>query len=350
MNAVSSEVATAGQVANPFASSPIAAAPSGAAAQALVQREVSEVQAAMVIAQRFPRDPIVSMDRILNACGRPGLAQSALYEYARGGSTITGPSIRLAEELARQWGNIVTGVTELSRGNGISECLAYAWDLQTNFRDEKRFQVRHWRDTRQGGHALKEERDIYELIANMGARRKRACLLAVIPGDVQEAAVKQCELTLTNEIDVTPERIAEMVGAFGDYGVTKAMIEKRIQRRIESITSGNVLQMRKIFNSLKDGMSKAADWFETDAEQATGEAQAPTTGVGAAKAALQSRQATKLPQYDEKTALAAIKACKSLDKLAAVRAEVFADFTETGRPIPISVEAAANDRRASLEE
>lgn len=55
----------------------------------------------------------------------------------------------------------------------------------------KQFQVRHWRDTKSGGYALKDSRDIYEKVANDGARRLRACILAVIPADVVETAVKE---------------------------------------------------------------------------------------------------------------------------------------------------------------
>lgn len=233
----------------------------GASASALAQREVGEVQAAMVIAKRFPRDQITSMERIIQACTRPSFAESAAYQYARGGTDITGPSIRLAEELARGWGNILSGVTELTRENGVSECLAYAWDLESNYRDEKRFHVRHWRDTKQGGYAVKDERDIYELIANMGARRKRACILSVIPSDVQEAAVAQCEQTLQTKIQVTPERIKGMLERFAEYGVTKDMIEERIQRRLEALTPALLVNLGKIYNSLQDGMSVARDWF-----------------------------------------------------------------------------------------
>ena len=41
-----------------------------------------------------------AMDKILQACTRPSLAEGALYSYSRGGSEITGPSIRLAEVAA----------------------------------------------------------------------------------------------------------------------------------------------------------------------------------------------------------------------------------------------------------
>jgi hypothetical protein len=166
--------------------------------------------------------------------------------------------------MARHWGNISCGVVELSRGNGGSECLAYAWDLETNYRDEKRFYVKHWRDTKNGGYALTDERDIYELIANMGARRKRACILAVIPGDVQEAAVEQAELTLKTSIEIDEDLISTTLAKFEELGVSREQIEARLQRRFsaETISAGHILTLRKIYRSIRDGMSTAADWFD----------------------------------------------------------------------------------------
>ena len=79
-----------------------------------------------------------------------GLAQSAVYSYARGGSSVTGPSIRLAEMLAQNWGNIQYGIRELSSENGESTVEAFAWDVETNTRQTKVFQVPHIRYTRNG--------------------------------------------------------------------------------------------------------------------------------------------------------------------------------------------------------
>ncbi len=226
------------------------------------KRAIAEIQGALIIAKKFMRDPVKSMDRILTACTRTTLAEKALYEYARGGTDIEGPSIRLAEVVAQNWGNMVSGVIELTRRVGESDCMAYAWDLETNFRDEKRFTVKHQRDTKSGSHKVEAERDIYEVVANMGARRKRACIQAVIPGDVMDEAVKQINLTLKTKAAVTPERIKDLLEKFGEYKVTKEMIEKRIQRHVEAITPALIIQLGKIYNSMKDGMSVPADWFE----------------------------------------------------------------------------------------
>jgi hypothetical protein len=221
----------------------------GALVEVAIQREVAEIQAAMSIAKKFPRNQAQATDRILIACQRPTLAEGALYTYARGGSNITGPSIRLAEAIAQQWGNLQFGIRELEQRIGESTVEAYAWDLETNTRQVKIFQVKHVRHTKKGAYNLYDPRDIYELVANQGARRLRACVLGVIPGDVVEAAVTQCESTLHAKADISPEAIQKMVGVFKEAGVTREMIEKRIQRKLDS-------------------MSSPADWFEFESEGA----------------------------------------------------------------------------------
>ena len=245
---------------NPFSSKAITA-PASAMATALESREIQEVQAAMVIAQRFPRDERKAMDRILNACTRKTLAETALYSYNRGGQEVTGPSIRLAEVLAQAWGNIQSGVRELEQTDEASTVEVFAWDLETNTRDAKVFRVPHVRHTKAGTKKLTDPRDIYENLANVGARRKRACILAIIPGDVTEAAVAQCDVTLAANADTGPEAVKRLLDAFSEIGVTKAQIEARLTNRVESIRPAQMVALRKIYASIRDGISGPDDWF-----------------------------------------------------------------------------------------
>jgi hypothetical protein len=258
------------KTANPFETGQIAARPSGqnAVANTDQQRAVAEVQASMMIARMNPRDPIAAMDRILNACARPTLADSAVYTYSRGGSDVSGPSIRLAEAMAQAWGNMQFGIRELDQRSGESTVQAFAWDVETNTRREVTFQVPHIRYTRSGSKRLEDPRDIYEMVANQGARRLRACILAVIPGDVTEAAVAQCEVTIKTKADTSPEAMQKMLDAFDAYGVSKEQIEKRIQRRLDAIQPAQVVSLKKIYTSLRDGMSAPGDWFEAGEDNA----------------------------------------------------------------------------------
>lgn len=288
-------------VENPFGS--VAKRQSSGVSQ-VEQRELAEVQAAVIMAKRFPRDQIAAVDRIINAFSRPALAESSQYQYSKGGSDVSGPSIRAAEAIAQQWGNIEFGFKELARGVGAdgvpySEVLAYAWDVETLARKPLQFIVRHWRDRKNGGgYQITEERDIYELIANMAQRRVRACLLSLIPGDVTEAAMKQADVTLKTNADTSMEAMQKMLDAFANFGVTKEQIEARIQRRIDAIQPAQVVSMKKIYASLRDGMSTPADWFD---------------GASASEV----KQPKELPAYPEEKLDNDIKAIESGKKKAA---------------------------------
>jgi hypothetical protein len=226
-------------------------------------RAVQEVQAAMTIAKRFPRDTAQALDRVLQACCRPVLAEHAIYAYPRGGQTITGPSIRLAEALAQNWGNVQFGIRELSQQTGESTVEAFAWDIETNTRAVKVFQVPHLRYTRERGNVrLTDPRDIYELVANNGARRLRACILAIVPGDVVDAALKKCEATQEHSLGAKDEVVQKMIEAFAVFGVTKERIERRLGHRLDERTvMAEVLNLKRIYTTLKDGLAKADDFF-----------------------------------------------------------------------------------------
>jgi len=142
------------------------------------QRVMQEVQALVLVAQKCPRDEVRAHKKIMDAAKRKTLAEGAMYAYPRGGQIVKGPSIRTAETIAKYWGNITYGIKELSQDNRshFSEVMAYAWDLESNVRQEKVFKVPHRRDTKKGSSILTDSRDIYELTANMGARRVRACI------------------------------------------------------------------------------------------------------------------------------------------------------------------------------
>lgn len=226
------------------------------------ERAIAETKSAILLAKNFPRDQRAAFERIISACQRESLANGAIYAYARAGTNISGPSIRLAEAIAQNWGNIQYGVRELERGANESLVEAFAWDCETNVRTNKIFTVKHLRNTKQGTKRLTDERDIYELVANNGARRLRACILSVIPGDVVDEAVKQCQKTITTHLNIDAEAIKKLVGAFEELGVTKAQIESRIQRSVSAIEPAQFVKMREIYASIKDGMSGPADWFE----------------------------------------------------------------------------------------
>lgn len=230
----------------------------------LSTREAQEVQAAVFMAKRFPRDENAAMSRIMRACERKGLAAKATYSYPKGETNVTGPSIRLAEAIAQSWGNIQSGVVELSQQEGESTCMAYCWDIETNTRECKIFTVKHQISTKNGMKVLTDPRDIYELVANQGARRKRACILNIIPGDVVDAAVERCNRTLqSGEQRPLIDRLREMTDRFQkNFSVPLSSIEQYFGYPLNVFTAMDGQTLAGIYNALREGAAKREDYFK----------------------------------------------------------------------------------------
>jgi hypothetical protein len=228
-------------------------------------RAIAEAQGKLVIAKRFPRDEVQAYNRVAQACQRKGIAEKAFYSYNRGGGTVSGPTIRFAEELARCWGNIDYGIKELSQDEGKSEMQAYAWDLETNAQSVQNFTNPHIREVGGKAKILTSQRDIYEINANMGARRLRSRILAILPTDLVDMAINECKRTLAgNNDEPLIDRVKKMVVAFGKLGVTQEQIEKRLGRKVDTMTIDDFTDYIGIYNAIKQGESKIAEWFEAE--------------------------------------------------------------------------------------
>lgn len=259
-------------------------APAGPVTQATAveqSRAVAEVAAAVQVAQQCPRDMRRAWAEMEDACRRYGLAERAFYQVINRGR---GPSVHLARELARIWGNLDYGVHELSRDDdrGLSEIRAYAWDQQTNVRSSRTFQVPHLRmvkDKKTGTQERKplvDLQDVYLNNQNIGARAVRECIFSALPADYVERAQEICRETLQNG-DGTPllDRIAKMVEVFSKIGVTPARIETRLGRPRGQWTAVDVADMQVVIRSIAKNETTADAEFPPERVTA-----AEITGAG----------------------------------------------------------------------
>jgi hypothetical protein len=224
-------------------------------------RAVAEVAAAVQVAQMHPRDERNARLAMQAACQRMGLADRAFYSVVNRG---TGPSVHLARELARIWGNIDYGVREMHRDDdlGRSEILAFAWDQQTNSRTSRSFLVPHVRMVRGDRKPLTDVSDIYLNNQNIGARALRMCIFAILPADLVADAEATCRDTLLKG-DGKPlqVRIADMVEAFAGHGVTVPRMEQQIGRARGQWTNADVADMTILYGSLSRGEVTADEAF-----------------------------------------------------------------------------------------
>ncbi len=243
-----------------------------AAAHTDMMREVAKVQAAVMLAKQFPRNYATCLNKVITACSDMVVAEDAVYQYNRGGEDVTGPTVGLMTMIANNLTNIKYGFDITNQripsnptleNPGETEIRAWAWDVENNTERSTTFTVRHIRNTKRGSKVITDERDVYEMCANLASRRMRRALEDLIPTYIVDAAVDECQRTLQTNVEVTPETIKKLAEAFqSKFGVSKQQIEARIGRNLDAMTPPLYVKMRNIWKSLNDGMSEVSEWFD----------------------------------------------------------------------------------------
>ncbi len=242
---------------------------------------VAEVQARVTVAQACPRNMDRAQMLMREVCATPALAKRAFFSYPKGdATTVEGPSIKLAEELARVFGNIDYGLTELRRDDeaGESEMMAFAWDIEANTRTTRTFIVKHAIDTRRGRKQITELRDITANNNNFGGRAVRECIYKVLPSWFREEAERLCRETLAS--NATPENIAAMISAYSKASVTLDQLEAKVGRTRAKWTPQDYAQLTTLYQSLVNREITRDEAFPpegTDDTMAALEAQATQT-------------------------------------------------------------------------
>lgn len=229
------------------------------------RREQAMIQAALVMARANPRDVDGAFERVRKSCMRPGFAKLAFFAYKRGDGEVSGLTIRVAELLAQNWGNIRWGHRVVARTGQFSKVEVFAWDTETNAYVTREIMVKHWRDTTGGGHELKSERDIKELIDNQAQRTVRSLIFNVMPADYMALAGRTCEETLEKEDGEVPliDRARASVAYMADnYGLTKdRLLAYWKVEKLEEVSPRHLLSLKKIISGLQQGETQIDDIF-----------------------------------------------------------------------------------------
>lgn len=241
---------------------------------ALVARELGEAQAAVMLAKQFPRDELAAYQSIMGACSRASFAAKAVYRYPRGKTTVSGASVVLAREIARCFGNIVSGYRVLSNDDDQIHLQGYAWDQQSNRRVvlEDKFNAKIQRKMRKAdgteetNWVTPDERDLRELVSRRASFLERNALLRLLPADLIEDAMSACTQSEAKSAsgEMKADRsgtLKKLVTAFGQFGVSKDMIEDRLDHRLDDASAEEIAELRQIFNSIKDGSASRDEFF-----------------------------------------------------------------------------------------
>ena len=271
------------------------------------ERAIAEAQGQIIIAKKFPRNINAAYAEVMEACKLPAMAEVAFYTIPQGGKSVTGPSIKLIEQIAQSMTNMEWGHRELGRIEagpgptdfGRSEVMVFAWDKEKNNFSPRQITVLHVMDTKDGKRKLRDERDIDNRIANVASKQMRGRLQALLPKWLIEAAVAECKKTLAGNNDKpVAQRIRDMIGAFSKQGVTVDHLETHLGHRLDETTIDELVDLTGIYNAIKEG-AKASDYFGTKEEKADGPSETASGIAATAKAA--AAQASPAPAPTRRT-------------------------------------------------
>lgn len=258
------------------------------------ERAIAEARGQMQLAKMFPRDLTKAHGELMAACKSKTFAAAAFYSVPRAGGSVSGPSIRLAEEIARVVGNFQYGHRELSRDDHKSEVEVFAWDVENNNRSTRQLTVMHVIDTKHGPKACRDQKEIDDKISNVASKQVRGRILALVPKWLLEDAILECRRTLTGNNDEPLEvRIRRMTQAFAKFGVTVEHLETYIGKKVGELLADELIDLQGVYNALKEG-ARASDYFgaKEEAPQAA-PAEAADTVTKAAAAGAETKVKTK---------------------------------------------------------
>jgi hypothetical protein len=233
-----------------------------ASAQAMAR---AEIESALTIAAKFPRDEAEAESRVMRACSKIRFAGLVQYTFTRGKGAkkvvIKGGTVKLARELARCWGNIRWGADAISDTEESRTLRCWAWDMETNARVS--------RDTtfsklvkRATGWVKPDERDLRELAERMAAFGVRNCLFDVLPEELVQLALETSQKSLAGQATKDPaEARRQITEAFRSIGVSVKDLEQYLGHPVDKSSPTEIAELRPIWKAISDGQAKWVDYL-----------------------------------------------------------------------------------------
>lgn len=305
------------------------------AATAAAAQSMAAVQARYALAVARPRDIDAVRVALLADCKRPGFAEVARYSKPVGGTAVEGPSIRFVEAALRAYRNVYREVTVLYDTDSQRCVRVSVTDLEANITHSTEIVVGKTverKRLRQGQQAMSERVNSYGQVvyrveatdddvaikqAAMVSKAIRELGLRILPGDLVDEGQAACIQTKMAGVREDPERARKaLVDAFVAIGVQPTDIARYLGHPIAQMSPREVVELRQIYASVRDGETTWSDILETktgeidedekqESKKATGSrvaratervrASAPKLAEGESAGELQSEQGDKGP-------------------------------------------------------
>lgn len=241
-----------------------------------VQLAMAELNQDVVTARSFPRSVATVMRNITQLVMLDEqTAKECIYAVPRDGKTVRGPSIRLAEIIASQWGNChcASRVVHIDRIEKYVESEGIFHDLETGLKRTAR--------TRKA--IAKRDGSVYSLDMIMTAGNAaasigmREAILKGVPKAVWRQAYEHAEKVIRGDVTTLAERRGDAMKALLGLGVSAERVFAAINvAGIEEIGLDELADLFTMYQGVKNGDTNVDEVFPSP--KAKGDA--PTTLKG----------------------------------------------------------------------
>lgn len=188
-------------------------------------------------------------------------AAECIYALPRGGKPIRGPSVRLAEIVAQQWGNnrVEAEVIEIDRVNKVIRARGTFHDLESNSA-VRAPATRRISDKR--GRLFNDDMIAVATSAVCSIARRNA-IFAGVPKFAYRKAYEAAEQVIAGDIKTLAERREKAVKAFAAFGVKPEQIFAILGvNSIEDISLDNVISLAAMYAAIKNGEATVEELFD----------------------------------------------------------------------------------------
>lgn len=224
----------------------------------------AQVDTQVTTAKSYPRDARDSIEKSLqHATFSQEIAQSCIYSLPVGASTIDGPSIRLAEIIAYNWGNvrISARIVEINESAVIVEGIC--WDLEKSGIYEVPVRRSIQKDRKTG---KTNEFMINNAVNAAISIAIRNAIFRAIPKVYVEKIYNECKRVAIGEIKNISKQRDSLICWFEKAGVPRARILAYYGlNELNQITEEHMIEMFGAKNALQDRTVDVTQLFNSNA-------------------------------------------------------------------------------------
>ncbi|KKN77254.1 hypothetical protein LCGC14_0362320 [marine sediment metagenome] len=235
-----------------------------------VPMEIAEIESQIATAKRYPRDIKVFKDKLMAMANLDQeTAEGCYYALPRGGKSVDGPSVRLAEIALSCYGNCAAKADVLSEDDRFIYAMGQCRDLENNVAVQVK--VRR-RITNKNGKRYND--DMIAVTANAAcAIALRNAIFKIVPGAYLKPVFKRCKETAVGKMKSLANRRAEVVTRLTKFGVEVERILYVIGRKsIEEVTFDDVAVLIGLGTAIKDGDTTVEEAFPPNYAEAQNDA------------------------------------------------------------------------------